>query len=716
MSITAAGRETTSEEDRMWYRRARRWTQLTFVEDDPLHFDREFWVDVMTRTRSTGACISAGGYVAYYPSKIPFHYTSKFLGDMDLFGMVNEDARRLDMNVMARIDPHAVHADAAEAHPEWIARDEEGNAMEHWAYPDIWLTCPFSTYYSEFIVDITREIVREYDVDAVFANRWEGSSSISYSEGARKLYFDATGNQLPVGADRRTRAWAEYFAWRSDQLSRQIVAWDEATRSVNPRSSFIPNRGARMVRDLNSELVKGMYPAFFIDKQGRSPREAIWAAGRVGKRARGVFPDRPVSLISSVGPENHQHRWKDSVASGAELQAWIVDGFVHGATPWFTKFNARVPDARWVEPIAHAFGLHEKAEALYGTKTPTARVAIFDAITPAGADSPTGGYMSEDSSEDGLCQALLEARIPFEYIDGDALTDRRIHQFTVVVVPGSVDLSVDHIAVLGDFLGAGGRLLADSEAVLDSDGTANGLAGLLGVRVTGDIRRGVQNNYAAIVDPTHPSATAFAGTERILGGTSIVPVEAESWTSVPFRFIPDFPDLPMEEVYPREAPRDPAVVLGEHDNGGRTAFVAFDLPALFWEALQVDHGELIGGLVRWLLDGDEPVTVVGQGLVDIAVRSSDEGVAVSIVNLDNPKAMRGQLRSSTPIGTQTISIALPADTSTASVRTLTEPGFTSVDAVDGRVTFDVPGVDLLEVVEVAWTSPLVRGALAGVES
>lgn len=716
MSVTAVGHEATNKEDQAWYRRARRWTQLTFVEDDPLHFDREFWVDVMTRTRSTGACISAGGYVAYYPTKVPFHYTSRFLGDMDLFGMVNEDARRLDMNVMARIDPHAVHADAALAHPEWIARDEDGNAMEHWAYPDIWLTCPFSTYYSEFIVDITREIVREYDVDAVFANRWEGSSSISYSEGARKLYFDATGSQLPVGTDRNTQAWADYFAWRSDQLSRQIVAWDEATRSVNPRSSFIPNRGARMVRDLNSELVKGMYPAFFIDKQGRSPREAIWAAGRVGKRARGVFPDRPVSLISSVGPENHQHRWKDSVASGAELQAWIVDGFVHGATPWFTKFNARVPDARWVEPIAHAFGLHEKAEVLYGTKTPTARVAIFDAITPAGAESPTGGYMSEDSAEDGLCQALLEARVPFEYIDGDTLADRRIHQFSVVVVPGSVDLSADHIEVLGDFVDAGGRVLADSEAVLDRNGSPNGLDEILGVHVTGAIRRDVQNNYAAIIDSNHPSATAFVGTQRILGGTSIVPVEARSGTSVPFRFIPDFPDLPMEEVYPREAPRDAAVIVDEKCNGGRTAYVAFNLPALFWEALQSDHADLIGGLVRWLLDGDEPVLVYGQGLVDLAVRSSDDGVAVSIVNLDNPKAMRGQLRSSTPIGPQTVSIAVPADTSTVSVRTLTEPTFRTVAAVDGRVAIDVASVDLLEVVEIAWVNRAHPNAGSGAES
>lgn len=78
--------------DQLWDRRARRWTQLTFAEDDPLRFDRAFWVDVMQRTRSNAVCIGAGGYMAFYPTRVPYHRRSRYLGDLDLFGMVNEDA------------------------------------------------------------------------------------------------------------------------------------------------------------------------------------------------------------------------------------------------------------------------------------------------------------------------------------------------------------------------------------------------------------------------------------------------------------------------------------------------------------------------------------------------------------------------------------------------------------------------------------------------
>ncbi|MET0694089.1 MAG: hypothetical protein ABWY56_09160, partial [Propionibacteriaceae bacterium] len=120
--------ETRSPE---WYRTATRWTQLTFVEDDPLHFDTDLWLQIMRESKSNALCLSAGGYIAFYPTQIPFHYRSKFLGDSDIFGDLVEGARSLGMSIMARVDPHAIHADAAAAHPEWLARDEQGEPLEH---------------------------------------------------------------------------------------------------------------------------------------------------------------------------------------------------------------------------------------------------------------------------------------------------------------------------------------------------------------------------------------------------------------------------------------------------------------------------------------------------------------------------------------------------------------------------------------------------------
>src|SRR6266704_2599077 len=62
-----------------WIDKPMRWAQLTLVEDDPGKFDLPFWLDYFKRTRSDAACLSAGGCVAYYPTKVPLHHRSQWL-------------------------------------------------------------------------------------------------------------------------------------------------------------------------------------------------------------------------------------------------------------------------------------------------------------------------------------------------------------------------------------------------------------------------------------------------------------------------------------------------------------------------------------------------------------------------------------------------------------------------------------------------------------
>src|SRR3954468_1969339 len=104
-----------------WFDRPMRWAQLTLVEDDPGKYDLAFWLDYFKRTHSDAACLSAGGCVAYYPTKIPLHYKSQWMKDTAPFGDLVQGCRKLGMNVIARTDPHAVHQDVYDAHPDWIA-------------------------------------------------------------------------------------------------------------------------------------------------------------------------------------------------------------------------------------------------------------------------------------------------------------------------------------------------------------------------------------------------------------------------------------------------------------------------------------------------------------------------------------------------------------------------------------------------------------------
>lgn len=681
--------------------RANRWTQLTFTEDDPTSFDLDRWIEIVERTKSNGVCISAGGYVAYYPTTVPFHHRSRYLGDRDLFGEFVEAARSRDITVMARVDPHAVHEDAATAHPEWLHRSAGGDAARHWRFPDAWLTCPFTPYYEEVITEIAREIVARYDVDAIFANRWEGPGELPFSEAARRSFRDERGLELPQNPDRSDPAWADYVQWRRRRMTELIVVWNRAVRDIRSTASFIPNRGSMLLRDLDAEEVGPYYPAFFVDKQGRHPNEAIWAAGRVGRRSRGSFPDRPVSLITSVGVEHHLHRWKDSVNSANELKAWIVEGFVSGATPWFTKFSASIHDDRWIEPVAEAFGLHATVEPAFAETRPTADVAVLDSVA-VDDRSPSGAYSTENAAEDGFYHALIEARVPFEYIDADYVDADALGGFLVVVIPNAANLPPHTVEAIREFVRGGGSVLADQRTSLAWEGGtgAFALGDVFGADLQGDPVTGVRNNYIEFQEE-HPIRAGFNGASRIIGGTETLPITLRPGATAPIGFVPPHPDLPMEEVYPRPGVRQPAVVTNDY-GAGRAVYCAFNLGEVLWEHLLTDHRQLVRNIVMWLLAGRSRWSVHGEGLVDLACREAASTSVISIVNLHSPFALRGELDAVAPLGRQVVEMQPNRPGHTAEVTLLISGERPTVEQTDDGIRFVIPRVDLLETARIEW--------------
>src|SRR5262249_6283872 len=140
--------------------------------------------------------LSAGGCVAFYPTKIPLHYRSKWLGNMDPFGDLGAGCRKLNMLIIARTDPHAVHQDVYDAHPDWVAVDGQGNKRRHWAMPELLVTCPLGPDNFEFMTEVTKESMSTYNVDGIFSNRWS-APGLCYREHCQSNFNTAPGRALP---------------------------------------------------------------------------------------------------------------------------------------------------------------------------------------------------------------------------------------------------------------------------------------------------------------------------------------------------------------------------------------------------------------------------------------------------------------------------------------------------------------------------------------
>ena len=318
-----------------------RWAQLTLVEDDPGQFDPAFWLDYFRRTHSDGACLSAGGCVAYYPTEVPLHHRSRWLGDRDPFGELVEGLPRLGMVVLARTDPHATYDDVRKAHPDWIAVNAEGRPRRHWASPEMWVTCALGPYNFEFMTAVHREIMTRYRVDGIFINRWSGSG-MCYCAHCRASFRAATGHELPRTDDPQDPARRAYILWQQQRLFELWRLWDGEVRAINPDSRVIPNTGGGATSPLDMKTIGELAPTLFADRQARSGLMPPWANGKAAKEYRAAMGRKPVGGIFSVGVEE-AYRWKDSVQSEAEIRIWVADGVANGLRPWFTKFARHAP-------------------------------------------------------------------------------------------------------------------------------------------------------------------------------------------------------------------------------------------------------------------------------------------------------------------------------------------------------------------------------------
>ncbi|MFL5014838.1 MAG: hypothetical protein ACJ8EW_01350, partial [Rhizobium sp.] len=160
--------------------------------------------------------------------------------------------------------------------------------------------------------------------------------------------------------------------------------------------------------------------------------------------------------------------------------------------------------------------------------------------------------------------------------------------------------------------------------------------------------------------------------------------------------------LPMEEVYPREAPKGAAVIARETGKGGRTVYIPWNIGEIFWEVFAVDHARLIANAVHWALGKTPRVTVKGKGVVDLALRENGDGLALSLFNLTNPMMMKGPIRDNYPLAAQTISVEIPEGRSVAKAWLVVADRAASFSFGNGRAQVELPGVDRLEVLHLTW--------------
>jgi hypothetical protein len=255
----------------------------------------------------------------------------------------------------------------------------------------------------------------------------------------------------------------------------------------------------------------------------------------------------------------------------------------------------------------------------------------------------------------------------------------------------------------------GGNLLAThATSLLDDSGTRRrdfGLADVFGVAFGGRVDGPMQNSYLSL-DPDpgtgkrHPILDGLDDASRIVNGVYRLEVEPRAEFPSPITLIPTYPDLPMEDVYPRVPKTTTREVYLREAGRSRVAYFPWDISRTFWEVLAVDHLRLLRNAIAWAAHEPQPVEVEGPGVLDVTIWRQRESLTVHLVNLTNPMMMKGPLREVIPVGPLRVRIRMPPGTRASKVQLLTAGTLVRAQSVGGVLSVTVPSVDVHEVVAI----------------
>ncbi len=560
-----------------WMEEPVRWVQTNLRQTDAA-LDPARLVAQVAEFPANTLLFGMGGIVAYYPTRVPFHYPSPHLPPgRDTFGEVLRLAHARAIRVIGRFDLSKTQKAAYDAHPEWFLRRANGEPV---IYNNLYSTCINGGYYREHGLTILAEALDRYDVDGLFFNMF-GNQMSDYSgspigpcrcDNCRRRY----GRELPAEPDAAYRA---FLAASAREVAAQFA---ELIHRKRPRAGFftyIQQHTDGIMSESNTSVSRAL------------PLWPYSASDNVD-RARNSEPGKmAVNLCMSF----IDYAWRFATVPAGEIGLRLYQNMAHGGALAFTMHGT--PDQEDRQALAAArpvYAWHQRRQDLYVGQESAARVLLL------------GG---RSSSYRGFFRLLAERHIPFAVSDNLNWIGKR--EFDLVIAPEGVPDGLDRwVREGGRLLGAGPRPPAFAPGKL--------------------VRRWPRTQgYWRVRDrslfPSLPDTNLL-----LLDGefAEMEPVARPALTLIPpSRFGP--PELVWTDKVETDKP---GLILADVGRG-RLAWLPWDLGALYHRLSLTAHSALASDLIDHLLPAGRQLLTDAHPLVEITLMRQRGRTLVHFVNL-----------------------------------------------------------------------------------
>jgi len=688
---------TASQNTEPWFRRLTRWGQTNITEKDPLTYDIEWWRGHWKKTQVQGVIINAGGIVAYYPTKIPYHYKAQFLQGRDLFGDLCKAAHADGIAVFARMDSNRANEEFYKAHPDWFAINANN---EPYRAGELYVSCINSPYYREHIPAILTEIWQLYKPEGFTDNSWSGlgRNQICYCEYCQKDFLKNTGKQIPKARDWDDPVYRQWIKW---SYEKRLEIWDLNNRTTKAvggptctwsgmNSGSISNQGSTF-RDFN-EICKRA-DIIMLDHQARSDNSGFQNLADVGKMIHGLLGWDKLIPNSMAMYQAGRPYFRVGSKSPQEAHMWMIEGIAGGIQPWWHHIAAYHEDRRMYHTAEPIFKWHKANEEFLINRLPVASVGVV------WSQDNTDFYGREDAENKvsqpyrGIMQALIRARIPYIPVFADHI-DREASQLKLLILPNVGGLSAAQVNSVKRFVANGGSLFATGESSLynewgdelqdyalsdlfkthyvKSGSDSRQGSGVRGdttlhtyLRIHPELRKSIYGPQTgtepAITGERHIILKGFEQTDIFPFGGVLTQLKVDAGAQTLMTFIPEFPTYPPETAWMREPVTTiQGLIVNTLPNGSRIAFMPADIDRQYARFNFPDHGNLLANIIRWASKDDFPISVSGPGLIDCHLYKQPGLLIIHLVNLTNAGTWRQSVEEFIPVGPITVKVKLQA--------------------------------------------------------
>lgn len=386
-----------SETKHWWQGYPWRMVQTNFREIDMADIDAETYASDLADFGATVVTLNAGGILASYESKLPYHMVSKYLTGSSLKEMVDA-CHAKGIRVIARMDfskiPYAVY----EQHPDWAFRTANGGIINQNGFVQ---TCQNSEYQQEKAMEILKELLTTHPFDGVYCNM-SGFVATGYDG---SIYGFCTCDRCKAGFK---------AAFNMDAPDKM----DMRNPTMMRYMGFQSGAGKKLRAKMNA-VIKSVSEEIAVDKVDYLRSEShtdidipIWVYSASSNARQTVFGGQ-VSDNASVDYMGFRYRESSVSAGVSELRQWQNLANAGSTSVYVIGRLDNHRDKSTFESHKNVFRFHKEHEDIVVGRTSAAEVLLV-AKGQAGRSDPES-Y--------GWIRALTACHVPFDEVKPGGVTE-----------------------------------------------------------------------------------------------------------------------------------------------------------------------------------------------------------------------------------------------------------------------------------------------------